>query len=119
MNAYGDEDGMTGGGSIASTNTQPAETGLLGGIQTEWGELVHTYVAPPMQGPDAGGPHPSFGELALLYGELLLTWLCLLAACKRRCCTSECARERQRGREREGASKWRFVPRGLSQSSLT
>jgi hypothetical protein len=22
-----------------------------------------------LQGPDAGGAHPSFGELALLYGE--------------------------------------------------
>jgi hypothetical protein len=38
---------------------------LLGGEQTEWGELVHTYVAPPV----IGSVHPSFGELALLYGE--------------------------------------------------
>jgi hypothetical protein len=43
--------------------------GILGGVQTEWGELVHTYCAPSAHGPDAGGAHPSFGELALLYGE--------------------------------------------------
>jgi hypothetical protein len=30
------------------------------------GELVHTYVTPA--GPLGSGPHPCFGELALLYG---------------------------------------------------
>jgi hypothetical protein len=33
------------------------------------GELVHTYVTPP--GPLGSGPHPCFGELALLYGGLV------------------------------------------------
>lgn len=73
---YGDEDSstaaaaaggvaLTGGSSISSQQ----EVGFLGGVQTEYGELVHTYVAPPMTGPQSGGPHPSFGELALLYGK--------------------------------------------------
>jgi CRP-like cAMP-binding protein len=48
---------------------QEATVGMLGGVQTEWGELVHTYVAPPLEGEESGGPHPSFGELALLYGK--------------------------------------------------
>ena len=50
--------------SISSSVSQQLG-GLLGGLQTEWGELVHTYVAPPV----VGGVYPSFGELALLYGE--------------------------------------------------
>jgi hypothetical protein len=52
---------------VILTVTVMLQTGLLGGIQTEWGELVHTYVAPGMA---AGTAHPSFGELALLYGEV-------------------------------------------------
>jgi hypothetical protein len=42
------------------------QLGLLGGVETQWGELVHTYIAPPV----TGRMFPSFGELALLYGEL-------------------------------------------------
>ncbi|KAF8060315.1 protein phosphatase 2C [Scenedesmus sp. PABB004] len=69
--------GRSPSGSVMSGTTGGAPTlggggselGLLGGQQTPWGELVHTYVAPPPTGPDAGGPHPTFGELALLYGK--------------------------------------------------
>lgn len=53
--------------SLAKTSISSSisQMGLLGGQQTEWGELVHTYVAPPV----VGNVYPSFGELALLYGE--------------------------------------------------
>lgn len=88
LNAIGEEDSVTAGSGVSlpaaaaaagpGSMSSQQETGFLGGVQTEWGELVHTYVAPPMNGPTAEGPHASFGELALLYGKFItcLFWLC-------------------------------------------
>jgi hypothetical protein len=57
--------------SLAKSSISSSVSGWVGGQRTEWGELVHTYVAPPV----VGHVHPSFGELALLYGESV--WWCV------------------------------------------
>jgi hypothetical protein len=35
--------------AAAAAAAAAGEFGILGGVQTEWGELVHTYCAPPME----------------------------------------------------------------------
>jgi CRP-like cAMP-binding protein len=62
LEAAGNSHSLTGWGGMGSAPGAPL--GSVGG--EHMGDLVHTLVAP---GPGVAGAHPSFGELALLYGK--------------------------------------------------